>query len=100
MQQLTQYHIINSRKAKPNTQLLHKYLPTPSVGPRYPPSLNKYEYAVTANKTVRRTGTLLSQYSRAGRASREAAVRSERPKNVRRTAMKADASLGLSMVAM
>ena len=98
--QLTQYQIINSRKAKANTQLLHKCRPALRVGPRYPPSANSHEYAVTPNKTVRRTGTLASQYSRAGRASREAAVRSERPKNVRRTAMKADASLGLSIVAM
>ena len=97
---LTQYQIINSMNAKVNTQLLHKYRPAPSVGPRYPPSENNHEYAVTPNKTVRRTGTFASQYSRAGRASREAAVRSERPKNVRRTAMKADASLDLSIVAM
>lgn len=97
---LTQYHIINSMKANVNTQLLHKCRPAPSVGPRYPPSANSHEYAVTPNKTVRRTGTFASQYSRAGRASREAAVRSARPKNVRRTAMKADASLVLSIVAM
>jgi len=97
---LTQYQIINSMKAKVNTQLLHKCRPAPSGGPRYPPSENNHEYAVTPNKTVRRTGTFASQYSRAGRASREAAVRSERPKNVRRTAMKADASLVLSIVAM
>jgi len=97
---LTQYQIINSMNANVNTQLLHKCLPAPSVGPRYPPSANNHEYAVTPNKTVRRTGTFANQYSRAGRASREAAVRSERPKNVRRTAMKADASLDLSIVAM
>jgi hypothetical protein len=97
---LTQYQIINSMNANVNTQLLHKCRPAPSVGPRYPPSANSHEYAVTPNRTVRRTGTFASQYSRAGRASREAAVRSERPKNVRRTAMKADASLDLSIVAM
>jgi len=65
-----------------------------------PPSLNRYVYAVMPNRKIKRIGTLFSQYSRAGISSREAAERSAMPKKARMIAIKAEASLGLSIVVM
>ena len=47
-------------------------------------------------RNVSRTGTIESQYSIAVCSFKEAAVISATPRKVRRIAMKADASLGLS----
>lgn len=94
---------MSSKKAHENTKLLcsnSPTLPLATSGPSMPPSLNRYVYAVKPKRKIKRIGTLFSQYSSAGISSREAADRSAMPKKMRITAMKAEASLGLSIVVM
>lgn len=62
---------------------------------KMPPSLNMYEYPVTANKKARRTGVCVPQYCSLTSSDMESAVRSESPRNAKSRPMKAVAAEGL-----